>query len=125
MKHLWHTNILNDALNRTLKNILINVDSHVEEKVFGGVTMALKGDFKQMLPMVYKEGRQQIVDASLINAAVWKYCQIFKWIANMCLQILNNLDSAYDYLREFAKWVLGIGNGTAESVSVDNNDECN
>lgn len=75
--------------------------------------------------MVYKGGRQQIIDALLINAEVWKYCHIFNLTTNMCLHILNNLNNVYDDWRELSKWVLDIGNGTAELVSVDNNDERN
>ena len=56
-----------DSLNRTLKDILSFVDDNVDNIIFGGLTVALGGDFRQILPMVYTERREQTVDASLIN----------------------------------------------------------
>lgn len=47
-----------DALFRTLKNILLLVDQDVEENIFGGLTIALGGDFSIILPVVYKGSRE-------------------------------------------------------------------
>lgn len=67
------------------------MDIRAEEKVFGGLIVALGGDFRQILSVVYKGRREQIVEASLINAEAWKHCQVSNLIVNMRLQESTNL----------------------------------
>ena len=87
------------------------------------MTVALGGDFRQILPVVYKGRREQIVDASLINAEVWKHCHLFNLTNNMRLQqTMHYNNTNYEYA-QFASWVLGIGNGIANSISIPNNEE--
>lgn len=43
-----------DVLDKTFKDILLAVDQSAKEKVFGGFTVALEGDFMQILPIIYK-----------------------------------------------------------------------
>jgi ATP-dependent DNA helicase PIF1 len=40
-------------------------DTQATEKIFGGKTVVLGGDFRQILPVVPKGGREDIVSASL------------------------------------------------------------
>jgi ATP-dependent DNA helicase PIF1 len=41
-------------------------DALVTEKIFGGKTVVLGGDFHQILPVVPKGGRKDIISASLL-----------------------------------------------------------
>ena len=75
--------------------------------------------------MVYKGGREQIVDASLINAEVWKHCHVFNLTVNMRLQQSSNNGVTNDNYVEFASWVLSIGNGIANSYSITSDGELN
>lgn len=45
-----------EAADRTLRDILHPVRSYAKDHVFGGFTMALSGDFRQILPVVDKGG---------------------------------------------------------------------
>ena len=44
--------------------------------MFGGKTVALKGDFWQVLAVILKGGREDIVDASLPRSRIWQHVTI-------------------------------------------------
>ena len=46
-----------DAVNRILRDICDG------EKPFGGIIVVFGGDFRQILPIIFKEVREQIVNA--------------------------------------------------------------
>ena len=71
---------------------------------FGGKFMFLGGDFPQMLPVIQKATREQIVNGSLKKSPLWNLFQQFHLVTNM----RANQDENY---REFADWLLRIGNG--------------
>ncbi|XP_071705206.1 uncharacterized protein [Rutidosis leptorrhynchoides] len=54
-----------EALNRTLRDTMRQTSPDNEEKVFGGKVVVFGGDFRQILPVVPKGSRQDIVNASL------------------------------------------------------------
>jgi hypothetical protein len=54
-----------EAVDRTLRDLMQLDDAHATEKIFGGKTVVLGGDFRQILPIVPKGGRKDIVSASL------------------------------------------------------------
>ena len=68
-----------EAVDRTLRDIC---DS---EKPFGGITVVLGGDFRQILPVIPKGVREQIVNASLRHSVLWKYIHILTLDLNMRL----------------------------------------
>eukprot|EP00795_Rhopilema_esculentum_P009950 gene9950-18563_t len=71
---------------------------------FGGKFMFLGGDFRQVLPVVLRAGRERIVQESLKTSLLWHHFHQFQLIINMrAVQ-----DETY---REFADWLLRLGNG--------------
>jgi hypothetical protein len=54
-----------EAVDRTLRDLMQLDDAQAIEKIFGGKTMVLGGDFRQILPVVPKGGREDIISASL------------------------------------------------------------
>jgi hypothetical protein len=96
-----------EAVDRSLRDILRFSDPQSEEKPFGGKTVVLGGDFRQILPVVSKGRREEIVEASVNRSSLWKYCSIFTLTKNMRLE-QNPDDNA---AREFAQWILKIGDG--------------
>jgi ATP-dependent DNA helicase PIF1 len=58
-------------------------DAHATKKIFGGKTMVLDGDFRQILPVVPKEGRKNIVSVSLPRSHLWQHVIILHFHINM------------------------------------------
>jgi ATP-dependent DNA helicase PIF1 len=77
---------------------------------FGGKTVVLGGDFRQVLPVVWKGSRAQIVGASLRRSYLWESMRHLKLVRNMRAQ--SDL--------WFADYLLRIGGGT-EEVNRDDN----
>ncbi|KAL6639554.1 hypothetical protein ACP70R_023284 [Stipagrostis hirtigluma subsp. patula] len=75
---------------------------------FGGKTVVFGGDFRQVLPVVRKGSRAQIVGASLRRSYLWESMRHLKLVRNMRAQ--ND--------PWFADYLLRIGDGT-EDVNDD------
>jgi len=54
-----------EAVDRTLKDLMKAVDPALEGKPFGGKVIVFGGDFRQILPVVVKGGREEIVGSCL------------------------------------------------------------
>eukprot|EP00267_Zea_mays_P045661 XP_020397980.1 uncharacterized protein LOC109941432 [Zea mays] len=71
---------------------------------FGGKTIVFGGDFRQVLPVVRKGSRAQIVAASLRSSYLWE---------SMChLKLVHNMRAKSDPW--FAEYLLHVGGGTEE-----------
>ena len=90
-----------EALDRTLQDVMQNT------KVFGGKVMLFGSDFRQVLPVVRKGSRADIVDATLCRSRIWRHVNVLELQQNMRV-----MHGATDLMhQEFCKWVLDIGNG--------------
>jgi hypothetical protein len=66
------------------------VDPALKDMLFGGKVVVMGGDFKQILPVVPRGTRGQIVDASLKRFAVLRHrVKVRQLHENMCVQRLN------------------------------------
>ncbi|GAB2292231.1 hypothetical protein Dimus_026480, partial [Dionaea muscipula] len=84
-----------EAVERTLRDFCDN------SLPFGGITVVLGGDFRQILPVVPKGSREQIVQASLRSSVIWRNLKILTLDVNMRMQTTDNNGSKYaDFLRE-------------------------
>ncbi|XP_019154260.1 PREDICTED: uncharacterized protein LOC109150730 [Ipomoea nil] len=72
--------------------------------------MVLGGDFRQILPVIPRGTRQDIVGASINSSYLWQNCKVLRLTKNLRLQRLANDDSAED-INSFSKWIAGIGDG--------------
>ncbi|XP_019227612.1 PREDICTED: uncharacterized protein LOC109208909 [Nicotiana attenuata] len=99
-----------EALDQTLRDILRFKDTSSLDRPFGGKTVVLGGDFREILPVITKGTRQDIVNASLNSSYLWPHCEILKLTRNMRLQG-NQLGPHLDELKEFSDWILAIGDG--------------
>jgi hypothetical protein len=88
-----------EALDNSLHDIM---DRH--ELPFGGKTIVFGGDFRQVLPVVRKGSRAQIVGASLRRSYLWDSMHHLKLVRNMRAQSDPG----------FAEYLLRIGCGTEE-----------
>ncbi|XP_022019171.1 ATP-dependent DNA helicase PIF1-like [Helianthus annuus] len=96
-----------EALDRTLRDILRFKDASNEDRLFGGMVVVFGGDFRQILPVIPKGSRHDIVNASLNSSHLWNHCQVLKLHVNMRLQIgdgkigePNDGDGIIDILEE-------------------------
>ena len=101
-----------EAVDCSLSDILRFTGSDNGDKPFGGKTIVLSGDFRQILPVVAKGQREQIVEASINKPSLWNNCRVFILTKNMRLT-KNPGDIA---TREFTEWILKIGDGELNNI---------
>lgn len=93
-----------EALDRTLKDILNN------DKNFGGKVIVFGGDFRQILPVVPRADRSDIVNASINSSYIWDSCEVLTLTKNMRLQ-QNPMSTNSQELKDFSEWLLKVGEG--------------
>ncbi|PNY14174.1 ATP-dependent DNA helicase PIF1 [Trifolium pratense] len=99
-----------EAFERCMRDIMNKIVEGSSKLPFGGKTIVLGGDFRQILPVVPKGGRADVVHATINSSPLWNRCSVLKLTQNMRLQFSTN--SEYNRcVREFAKWILDIGDG--------------
>ena len=92
-----------EALDKSLKEIMHN------NMPFGGKVVVFCGDFHQILPIVPKGNRSDIVHATINASYIWDHSQILRLTKNMRL-----LSSAFGQpnnqeFNQFSDWLLDIG----------------
>lgn len=107
-----------EALDRTLRDIMKSVSTDKFHKPFGGITVLMGGDFRQILPVIYKGLRSDIVSACISRSPLWSMCQLFKLVHNMRLN-KGNSDSERRRIQEFSQWILNLGDGKVTSATND------
>ncbi|KAG5524165.1 hypothetical protein RHGRI_030983 [Rhododendron griersonianum] len=85
-----------EAVDRTIRDI------HDNPKPFGGIAVLLGGDFRQILPVVPKGVREEIVNASLRRSDLWDDICVLTLNLNMRLNTTDPANAA------FATSLLGI-----------------
>lgn len=76
---------------------------------FGGKTVLFAGDFRQLLPVVVNGSKNDIINASIKRLSLWpNFTQ---------LRLAHNMRAHGDL--DFAKWVLKVGDGTANENGDD------
>ncbi|XP_074305434.1 uncharacterized protein LOC141640599 [Silene latifolia] len=108
-----------EAVDRTMRDILSYKNPDAATKLFGGVAVVLGGDFRQVLPIVQKGGRQDIVRASINRSYIWKSCTVFLLRTSMRVR---NTDSSEENKR-FNEWLLAMGDGTLKAKREGEEDE--
>ncbi len=107
-------------VDRTLRDLMQLDHAQATEKIFGGKVVVLGGDFRQILLVVPKGGREDIVSASLSRSHLWQHVTILRLHINMQVMAADSEEQ-----REFARWVLNVGDGSlpaiAEEEGVDPN----
>ena len=73
-----------EALDKSLQDIR---DNYYEP--FGGMTVVLGGDFRQILPVILSGTKEHIIDATITNSYLWPYFEILTLTKNMRLKHNN------------------------------------
>ena len=88
-----------EAVDHTFKDLCKS------EMPFGGCTIVFGGDFQQILPVIIKGGRAQVVGACLQPSHLWGLITVLHLHQNMCL------DTHIKAKADFAKWQHDVGQG--------------
>ncbi|XP_020972051.1 uncharacterized protein LOC107627897 [Arachis ipaensis] len=91
------------SLYRTLRDILTN------DMPFGGKVMVMGGDFRQVLPVVSKGSKSQMISASIVKSHLWASTKI--------LYLRQNMRSSNDPV--FAEYLVHIGDGIEPTIHKD------
>ncbi|XP_031120878.1 uncharacterized protein LOC116024115 [Ipomoea triloba] len=99
-----------EALDRTMRDIMRFKDALSQSKTFGGKTVVFGGDFRQILPVIPKGSRQDIVQATINSSYLWESCKVLRLTKNLRL---NTREPGVNMqqVQEFATWLAEIGDG--------------
>ncbi|CAA0813494.1 PIF1 helicase [Striga hermonthica] len=100
-----------EAVQTSLQAIMGAVDPSNSNKPFGGKPVVFGGEFRQILPVIPKGSRQDIVNATINSSDIWRNCTVLRLNKNMRLQSISDVDER-DELTTFAEWIASIGDGT-------------
>jgi hypothetical protein len=89
-----------EALDRTLRDI------RDDDRPFGGITVVFGGDFQQILPVVPKGSREDIVSATIQRSYLWHDIETLHLTRNMRLEESQDEEEVV-----FADWLLDVGHG--------------
>ncbi|XP_057415282.1 uncharacterized protein LOC130710142 [Lotus japonicus] len=99
-----------EALDKALRDIMRNFAPDSFDQPFGGKIVVLGGDFRQILPVIPKGTRAEIVMSTINSSRLWRFCRVLSLTENM--RLLGNLsDHEIEEVKSFAKWVLDVGDG--------------
>lgn len=81
------------------------------EKTFGCKIVVFGGGFRQILHVVPKGTRQDIVSKSINSSYLWSSCKVMRLTKNLHL---NRMEPGVDFeqLESFANWIAAIGDIT-------------
>ncbi|MCH85448.1 helicase-like protein, partial [Trifolium medium] len=94
-----------EALERTLRDVMSSYKN--SNTIFGGKVIVLGGDFRQILPVVPRGSRSDIVHASINASKIWDHCKVLTLTKNMRLK----QDGKSDEIKKFSEWILKVGEG--------------
>ena len=92
-----------ETVSRSLCELLSN------DLPFGGKTVVLSGDWKQILPVVQNAQRADVVAASLKSSYLWDSVKLLHLSENMRIKNAAQED------KDFAQYLLDVGNGKIET----------
>ncbi|XP_074323832.1 uncharacterized protein LOC141660742 [Apium graveolens] len=104
-----------EYVDRSLRDIMSDVDKRRAKKPFGGITIVFGGDFRQILPVIPKASRDEVVCATLNKSKLWDSCEVFILKQNIRLNA-KNIESENKIIAEFNKWQLAVGNGKETNI---------
>ncbi|GJX80407.1 DNA helicase [Tanacetum coccineum] len=103
------------SIYRTLKDIM-----DVPDKLFGGKSVILGGDFCQTLPVKKGGSKAEIIAASIAESHLWNDFKVYTLTENMRLQQQGMNDNQKKLASNFATSLLDVGNGKIGILESDN-----
>lgn len=111
-----------EALDRTLQDIIGYNRPEKAKQPFGGKTILLGGDFRQILPVISRGQRNDIVHSCINKSYLWDYCKIFMLSTSMRVRDTTPSGEQHMLACEFNKWLLQLGDGKVGAKCKDGED---
>ncbi|OMO52744.1 DNA helicase PIF1, ATP-dependent [Corchorus olitorius] len=113
-----------EALDKTMRDIFGAISPQRRQRPFGGLTMVLGGDFRQILPVIPGGTKSDIINASICTSDLWNEFEIFTLVTNMRLLQPGIDDGSRKELETFGDWLLQIGDGSVPAFPPTRDEEC-
>ncbi len=109
-----------EAINRSLHDIMDVINPAFKFLPFGDLVVVFGGDFQQILPIVPRGTKGDVVAATLNRSNIWQHVRVFKLHTNMHVQKLLAQGGAHAQAdvtpqQAFADYLQRVGEG-AERV---------
>ncbi|XP_028085779.1 uncharacterized protein LOC114286753 [Camellia sinensis] len=114
-----------EAVNPTFRDILKGTKFFSTDCVIGGKLFILGGDFRKILPVVPKGRWEATIAASLKESTIWNHCRVLHLRTNMRIMAHDTSIQMRQQLRDFANWILMIGDGKIPGISFIEGGETN
>ncbi|GKD43969.1 ATP-dependent DNA helicase PIF1-like protein, partial [Tanacetum coccineum] len=102
---------------------LMQEDSEKRHQIFGGMTVLLGGDFRQILPVIPQAKRPIVVQSYINKSELWRYCKVFTLTRSMRVNEYSADGGVDTAKQEFNQWVLAVGDGTLPAKMKEGEDE--
>ena len=106
-----------ETVSRSFQDVLKMDDPRLADVPFGGKLMVFGGDFRQVLPVVPRGSRAQVVGQSLTRSVLWPFTRILRLRTNMRVQQAQTQAQDPAVLRDFADYLLRIGDGREPTIA--------
>nr|GEW27310.1 DNA helicase [Tanacetum cinerariifolium] len=103
---------------RTLRDLLDEPN-----RLFGGKTVMLGGDFRQTQPVKKNASRNEVIQSSIAKSYIWRHFTIHYLTENMRLNNERLQEADRQRIPAFAQWLLDVGNrdiGTSDDFDPEN-----
>ena len=75
-----------EALDRSLSDVIHCKNGEPSKLSYGSKVVVFGGDFRQVLPVIPKDTRQDIVFVTLNYSHIWNECKVLRFTKNMRLR---------------------------------------
>jgi hypothetical protein len=103
-----------EVVNRSLQDIMAVINPTFKFLPFSGLVVVFGGDFRQILPIVPRGTRGDVVLAAFNHSSIWQHVRVFKLYTNMRVQRLLAQGGAHAQadatgLQAFADYLQRVG----------------